>query len=101
MGYPNTKLRKGPLPNETTLLFHGHPIGTIQRYEYDGCSGGTRVRWFVHTFDSIDHEGWGLRLREMAIRRLVHLYLADTGSSSSRHNTWVRRIKERIEGSTK
>jgi hypothetical protein len=98
---PNVKLRKGPLPNETTVLFHGNPIGTVQKFEYDSMKLTARVRWYVHTFDNVRHEGWGCRLREHAVRRLVHLYMEQTGGRSTGHNLWVGRVKTRLEGSTK
>ena len=98
--YPNVKMKRGRTANETIILFHGSTIGTIMRFAYPKrrkCG----VKWAIHTHDDHQHLGWCSDRRESAIRRLVHRYLAVTGSDSGRHNSWVSRVKTRLEGDSK
>jgi hypothetical protein len=95
---PNVNLRKGRMADETVVLFHGRPIGTLKRHETRyPIRNDHKVRWYIHTFDDNHQVGWGSSRRAVAVSRLLHLFMDDTGSSSARLNSWVWRVKKRIE----
>lgn len=104
------KLRRGPAYNEMTVLFDGNPIGSVKRFEYDGPSNGLKLRWFAHTFDGNDHIGYGFRLQNFAVNKVVHLFTeaAKTpsgyrkpGDISTAAKLWIGRVSRRLEGDSK
>jgi hypothetical protein len=98
MAHPNLKLRSTDNPGETLVIFHGHTIGTVER---DVSPRSGIVRWYPMATDQT--LGHGRRLRKMAVSRVLHEYMARTGSCSARHNVYIAAVAARLEreGSTK
>lgn len=96
--YPNTRLRKGPRPNEYIVLFHGHAIGTVRRIDLpDAPLRRHQVRWLIHIHDAYDHWQWTRSKRQTAVVGLVHQYMRMTGSCSYSHNSWCNRVDRMID----
>jgi len=92
--YPNVTLRKGPRPGESIVMFHGHPIGTVRKVVNPyATKKHWRTRWLIHLHDANDNHNWTRDTRDAAVAGCVHYYMEGVGSSSSLHNSWVRRVE--------
>lgn len=103
MTYPTgIKTKAGRTPDERIVLFHGSPIGTVKRFETaKPIRASQRVVWAIYIYDEYNSIGWCSTTLDSALRRIRRLYMEQTGSSSSRHNHWVSRIRARIESPTR
>ena len=93
----NTRLQKTDDPTEWVVLFHGSPIGTIQKHSRPGMPVKWRLRWSAFGRDRTNSLSATFRLREYAVLRVLRTYLENVGSHSGRHNDYVAAVKRSLE----